>query len=130
MGFEVNWLIPERVIGIEASGTITEADLMWLNDVLYDSMQEQSLHIVYDASAVQKPFLDLERRAQLLPALTDERMGWMVIVNTVSPVLHFLTTSFASKIKRPIAGATNIEEAMATLSHLDATLATSIEDIA
>ncbi|MCA9888039.1 MAG: hypothetical protein KC546_06690 [Anaerolineae bacterium] len=129
MGFDINWLVPGRVLEVNASGTITEEVLEKLNDALYDSMGDQPLHMIYDASGVEKPFLDLERRAELLPALIDERMGWMIILNNLSPVMHFLTTSFASKIKLPIAGAASVEDGMAVLRHLDETLAMAVMDV-
>ena len=74
MGFDINWLVPERVLEVNASGTITEEALEKLNDALYDSMGDQPLHMIYDASGVEKPFLDLERQAER-PGIGIERVA-------------------------------------------------------
>ena len=130
MAYDINWLIPGRVIELSLFGNVTDDDLIAMNAELTQSVGKligkSKLHVIYNGSNIEQPYLNLERAAQVMTIYRDEQVGWFVLTGKMSPVVHFLTTSFAAKVKLSLASAQDRDEALDLLLNHDSSLAADL----
>lgn len=91
MDSSVFWIVPERVIGIDAAG-ITLQDLKEINNelllLLEESPPESPIHLFVSASKVYQQPNPLEAR-KALNFLTNPKIGWIAVGGIGNPALHF-----------------------------------------
>lgn len=126
MGFQVSWLVPDRIMEVSTFGTITKEDIIALNDAVRRSTSPATLHILYNAAEIEHPYFYKDELLELVSVLSEDRIGWLVLTGHVSPLVHFMTTTFAAKAKLPIVRAKDRSEALDLLLELDPTLAIAL----
>lgn len=82
MGSEYSWHIENRVILARVFGEVTEDDLREGDTAIQQLMAEspaERVHIIFDATGVQRLAITVVQARNKLHYLQDPRLGWIVV---------------------------------------------------
>lgn len=130
MGYQLLWLIQDRVIYIRQFGVINRDELIRYLDesmVMRDEANARLgeggplVHTITDARAVEKNELQLSDLQTMLHSLRAQRVGWSIYVNE-SKIVRFLASVAHQMVGVRHSMCSSMEDALAFLNKVDETL--------
>ena len=99
MPFTISWYMPDRIIYVELSGTVTAADVQAFIAQMYDMVASSKLpvHSITDTHRVVKieSIPAVFKTAQAAPM--HQNAGWSIMVGSINPFVNF-AADFVSSI--------------------------------
>ncbi len=131
MTCHLRWYLPRRVILVQYEATISLEDVYGqMRDT--EAMMHDGIpltHVVIDLTRVEKwpPFSEIARFRSVDISSYRDKLGWTVII-TSNKLLRFASSIFAPMFNTRQRMVTSLEEGIALLKELDASLAAEWQD--
>jgi hypothetical protein len=89
--FDIQWLVPDRVLLIRFYGHFSSDNLEKLNDAMTHYLNEGDapVHVITDNTRLEGFPTNINQLRQSLIVLRDERWGWMIAVG-INAIVRFL----------------------------------------
>ncbi|MCI0710426.1 MAG: hypothetical protein L0154_09720 [Chloroflexi bacterium] len=122
MAYQVSWLVPQRVIFVRVTATLTRDDIVAMNQDYFHLLDEgvAPVHMLVDANQLDK----LDIKVKDIPSLLmqdDARFGWNFIV-TPNRFIGFLSNLAAHLTGSKYKTMDKLDEALQVLVRLDSSL--------
>jgi len=126
MPFQVDWLLPNRILYIHESGILSEADLHTINHDLSILLDQQvppnPLHLLIDHQELEHHPPNIPALKRLLVLLTHPALGWTIIIGEESNLWKFLAVTVENFTGSQLERADTLPEALQRLMEVDASL--------
>ncbi len=123
MPYQIEWLVPQRVISITFDKILTSAELASYDEdicQLLDTGAPQQIHLITNLEHLsQFPTL---KQAQQLKFVKHPNLGWSIIVGNKSTLLRAIITLVTTLFGNRLQWCNNHEQAIAFLQRIDKTL--------
>ena len=120
MAAKVSWFKEGHIILLKSSRTMTEADIMALDPIVYDYMSEATsphVHIIIDDTDVES--MPSVHSYKALQSLKHPKMGWTIVVGLNNKVFRMMYAIVCHIKGIPLYMAESMEEAAQFIQQTD-----------
>lgn len=123
MSYQTEWVVDKVVLQIRYTGDIKNDDLPEINERLlkYLDEGESPIHVISNLHDMKELQIDLKSSRKLLPIMSDERWGWIVIVGA-NPITQFLSQLMTHLLGKKTHSFKTLDEAKSALGIEDSRL--------
>jgi len=125
MGYEISWILEERVVHVQYDGVVTNEELRKSNYMakhyVTNGNDGNVMHVVIDISQATKFPTDLKNLEDLLLSQENPGTGWVILVGA-NRLARLLTATLSQLTQIQFRAAPTIEDGLAFLAQRDPSL--------